>query len=126
MKTNNNCSSRNDEAAAVLLANLEGEALKDPMQLRFTAGMRKSTWVKNVISIGLASGFIEPLESTSIHLVQVGLTNLIKQFPATRNCDLNADEYNRRLAFDRLRDKETVGKPIRRPDLMKHFSFIVV
>lgn len=89
-----------DEAASILMDNLEGEALKDPMQLRFTAGCRKKSWVKNCVSVGLSSGFIEPLESTSIHLIQTAMTFLLKHFPSTTACAVNAEEFNRRMAFE--------------------------
>ena len=89
-----------DEATDVLLGNLEGEPLKDPLSIRFTPGCRKKLWHRNCVALGLASGFIEPLESTSIHLIQIGITNLIKVFPSKGDNAAREQEYNRRMRYE--------------------------
>ncbi len=97
-----------DEAKARedLLGWLEGEPLAEPKLLKFATGRRKTSWVKNCIAVGLASGFLEPLESTSIYLAQIAITNLTQMFPA-RNMDTRlAAEFNRLvdIEYERVRD----------------------
>ncbi|WP_395397222.1 tryptophan halogenase family protein [Novosphingobium sp. BL-8A] len=85
-----------DEARDRLVDALDGPALFEPRLLRFTAGMRKRVWNRNCISLGLASGFVEPLESTSIHLVMIAVTWLIQNFPFGPDNTAVAEWFNAR------------------------------
>jgi tryptophan halogenase len=88
-----------DQACARLVESLDGTALGQPRILRFKAGRRKASWIKNCVALGLASGFLEPLESTSIHLVQAAITKFLDYFPGHRPDPALVERYNEEMAF---------------------------
>jgi tryptophan halogenase len=95
-----------DEAARTLLEGLDSPALGDPRLLRFTTGRRRKSWVGNCVALGLAAGFVEPLESTSLQLIMDGVGRLVENFPDRDFAPHLADEYNRRIAlqYESIRD----------------------
>jgi tryptophan halogenase len=95
-----------DAATKTLMGNLEGEVLTEPRVIRFRPGQRLKSWKKNCVAIGLSSGFIEPLESTSIHLIQRGITRLMQMFPSAGIRQSDIEEYNRQAwaEIEHIRD----------------------
>jgi tryptophan halogenase len=95
-----------DEAIKILMDNLDSEALAEPRKIRFKTGCRETYWNKNCIAVGLSAGFLEPLESTSLYLIQMGISRFISLFPTTEVSDVVRAEYNRQMQkeFDQVRD----------------------
>lgn len=93
-------------AEEILLNNLDGEIKAEPFRLKFNVGRRKKLWNKNCVAIGLSGGFLEPLESTGLYMIQSGLVRLIRFFPDNKFQQANIDEFNRLgvYEFERIRD----------------------
>lgn len=95
-----------EEALETLNDGIEGKPISEPNFLRFTTGIRKKTWNKNVVSLGLAAGFLEPLESTSIHLIQTAIARLMASFPDKTFSKANIEHFNTRTRaeYEQVRD----------------------
>lgn len=95
-----------DEARETLLSNITGEPVTEPRLLKFKTGCRRKAWQKNCVAIGLSSGFLEPLESTSIHLITTAIVRLMKLFPFAGKTELLAKEFNSktRVEWEAVRD----------------------
>lgn len=95
-----------DDARATLLSNITGETITEPLQLKFKTGRRLNAWHKNCVAIGLSSGFVEPLESTSIHLIDTALVRLMRLFPFSGAMEPLAEQFNHetQVEWEAVRD----------------------
>jgi tryptophan halogenase len=98
----------NDEATQSLLDNIQGKTLNEPRVIKFQTGMRRKHWNKNCIAMGLSSGFIEPLESTSIHLIQRSITRLMQMFPYDGIREPDVNEFNSQMEFEILNIRDFI------------------
>ena len=97
-----------DQAIQTVIDNVEGERINEPRVIKFKTGMRRKHWNKNVIAMGLSSGFIEPLESTSIHLVQRSITRLMQMFPYDGSREPDINEFNSQMEFEILNIRDFI------------------
>lgn len=95
-----------DDATDIFCSGVEGKLLAEPRRINFSAGQYKNNWEKNCVAVGLSGGFLEPLESTSIYLIQYAIQKLIEYFPVGDSLSVNAYEFNQQLnrEYSRLRD----------------------
>jgi len=95
-----------EEAKATLLNNIEGDLVNEPRVIKYRTGTRRKHWNKNCVAVGLSSGFIEPLESTSIHLIQQSIIRLMQNLPSKNMEQANVDDFNTKMRFeiDNIRD----------------------
>jgi tryptophan halogenase len=91
-----------------LLGNIRGEVLTKPNRLKFVTGVRKQQWAKNCIAIGLSGGFIEPLESTAIHLIQRAVLRLIRMLPMSEISQRDIDEFNEQQLTDTVQIRDFI------------------
>ncbi len=97
-----------DEAINMLLSSVDGKVLTEPNVIKFKTGRRKKSWNKNCIAMGLASGFLEPLESTSIHMIMTAVTRLLQLFPHSEIKQSTVDEYNMQAESEFLRIRDFI------------------
>lgn len=98
-----------DNAYEELKSQLPGKMLKEPMLIKFEAGIRKKTWEKNCVAIGLACGFLEPLESTSIYLIEVAILKLLELLPVdTTDCSIEEGEFNRQMSDEYVKVRDFI------------------
>lgn len=97
-----------DEATNMLLSSMEGKVLTEPKVIKFKTGRRKKSWNKNCIAVGLASGFLEPLESTSIHMIMTAVTRLLQLFPHGEIRQSIVDEYNTQAESEYVRIRDFI------------------
>src|SRR6187431_1417023 len=97
-----------DEATNILLSSVDGKVLTEPKVIKFKTGRRKKSWNKNCIAMGLASGFLEPLESTSIHMIMTAVTRLLQLFPHGEIKQSTVDEYNAQAESEVIRIRDFI------------------